>query len=487
MRATEQNSRKGKPGRSEIAEAWRTAIGLQAADGLNASEFLWQVSKRSVNGEISVSEAREGAKCYHFESAANDAGDPEEMEADVVSANIAQILLEGDFELSTGWLLSLHRKMFDGVSESAGVLREQDLQIREWVLGGDSPVFTSVEAIQSSLEQLFDKERRFHYETETTDGIIKHLASLVSELWQICPFAVGNTRVAGVFSLLYLRFLGFEIESGVYAGYSWYFHNALVRANFRNLVKHIAPEPVYLERFFRNLLLGEQWDLRNRYVHVRPAAEWGAQPNRNASISTGQVSVKQDISKRQERGKKRTTKVEEGESPAGVEISTSPVSDTKEQSNTSEEGSSSQNQQISGPETPDRVISVENQAIIPFEVSETASSTVNFDTKPEENSVSGEVDPVENPNILFLAVVIGDRFLSVKEIMEGLGLKGRDNFLKLYLSPAVCAGLVRLLYPMSPRHPRQRYMLTAKGLAFLNSLGPEMTARVQQHLASQRQ
>ena len=95
-------------------------------------------------------------------------------------------------------------------------------------------------------------------------------------------------------------------------------------------------------------------------------------------------------------------------------------------------------------------------------------------------------DNVDNPNIEFLAVVIGDRFLSVKEIMEGLQLKGRDNFLKLYLTPALKSGLVRPLYPKAPRHPRQKYLLSSKGMEFLASIGPGMTARIEQHLAAKK-
>ena len=47
--------------------------------------------------------------------------------------------------------------------------------------------------------------------------------------------------------------------------------------------------------------------------------------------------------------------------------------------------------------------------------------------------------------------------------MERLGLKDRPNFIFLYLTPAITEGYVRMLYPDSPRHPRQRYLLTVKG------------------------
>ena len=54
--------------------------------------------------------------------------------------------------------------------------------------------------------------------------------------------------------------------------------------------------------------------------------------------------------------------------------------------------------------------------------------------------------------------------------MELLELKGRDNFLNQYLNPSLAEGYIKLLYPQSPRHPRQKYLLTIKGLALYNEL-----------------
>jgi hypothetical protein len=76
----------------------------------------------------------------------------------------------------------------------------------------------------------------------------------------------------------------------------------------------------------------------------------------------------------------------------------------------------------------------------------------------------------DNPDIAKLVRVIGEQELSVKEMMNGVGLKGRDNFLSLYLNPAIAEGYVRLLYPDKPRHPRQRYLLTVKGLALYKTV-----------------
>ena len=76
----------------------------------------------------------------------------------------------------------------------------------------------------------------------------------------------------------------------------------------------------------------------------------------------------------------------------------------------------------------------------------------------------------DNPNIQRLLRVVGDQELSVKEMMSGIGLKGRDNFLNLYLNPSISEGYIRLLYPQSPRHPRQKYLLTEKGVALYHEL-----------------
>ena len=60
--------------------------------------------------------------------------------------------------------------------------------------------------------------------------------------------------------------------------------------------------------------------------------------------------------------------------------------------------------------------------------------------------------------------------MSVREIMEDIGLKDRKNVLNLYLNPAIEEGYMRLLFPQSPRHPRQKYLLTVKGLALYNDI-----------------
>ena len=74
-------------------------------------------------------------------------------------------------------------------------------------------------------------------------------------------------------------------------------------------------------------------------------------------------------------------------------------------------------------------------------------------------------------NIKRLIIAIGTDEKSVKEMMEAVGLKNRPNFLEYSLTPAITEGLVKMKYPNSPHHPRQKYMLTVKGLAIYNECG----------------
>lgn len=68
-------------------------------------------------------------------------------------------------------------------------------------------------------------------------------------------------------------------------------------------------------------------------------------------------------------------------------------------------------------------------------------------------------------NIKRLLVAIGTDEKSVKEMMEAVGLKNPPNFLEYSLTPAITEGLVKMKFPNSPHHPRQKYLLTVKGLA----------------------
>ena len=107
--------------------------------------------------------------------------------------------------------------------------------------------------------------------------MIRHFGKFISGIWQIPPFREGNTRTTAVFAIKYLRAMGFSVSNDLFAEYSWYFRNALVRANYRNYARSIEPEFEHLEKFFRNLLLGETNELKNRYLVIAAPEEFTTQ------------------------------------------------------------------------------------------------------------------------------------------------------------------------------------------------------------------
>ena len=362
--------RQGEPGQQEKAGYWQTAIGLQAVDGLKVSNYLQDTARKHIEGEINIDEARELVNQYYITKTAHGANDEDKEEADRVSSNIVKVLSSPTFDFSTGGYQSVHRRVFEGVMKHAGELRTYNITKKEWVLEGDTVLYLNWEDLRRAIDYDLEQERAYSYKGKSHDEMITHLTRFVSGLWQIHAFGEGNTRTTAVFTIQYLRSLGFEVNNDQFARHSWYFRNALVRANYHNVAKGIDYSPVYLERFFRNLLLGEQWHLRNRYLHIHPTKEWSEQPNLASSHKY----------------------------PTSI------------------------------PQVQDKL-------------------------------------HTNNPNIVRLVHVVGEQELSVKEIMEGIGLKDRKNVLNLYLNPAIAEGYVRLLYPQSPRHPRQKYLLTAKGQA----------------------
>ena len=71
-------------------------------------------------------------------------------------------------------------------------------------------------------------------------------------------------------------------------------------------------------------------------------------------------------------------------------------------------------------------------------------------------------------NVTRLVLAIGKEEMSVKSMMEAVGLKNRPNFMDYSLTPAIREGFVCMKYPANPHHPRQRYLLTIKGLMLLD-------------------
>ncbi len=291
--------RQGEPSQKERAENWKTAIGLQAVDGLQPSAYLIDVAKRNIEGEISLDETRKLIDSYYQSKTVRTPKDEDEEEADKVSANIAKILASKTFAFNTNGYVSLHRRIFEGVFKHAGEIRQYDISKKEWVLEGDSVNYLNWEDLRRALDWDIEQEKNFSYKGLTDDEKIEHIAKFISGIWQIHAFREGNTRTTAIFTIQYLRSLGYEVNNEMFAKHSWYFRNALVRANYRNIQKGIDYSPIYLVRFFRNLLLKDSWVLKNRYLHIRPTDDWKEQPRtgtpqvpRKLSSNTPQVPHK---------------------------------------------------------------------------------------------------------------------------------------------------------------------------------------------------
>ena len=362
--------RQGEPQKKERAEAWRVAIGLQAVDGLKTSEYLQDTARRNIEGEITIDEARELVKEYYIKKTTHDDDDADKEEADRASSNISNLLQTDAFTYSVAGLAAIHRAIFEGVFKHAGRFRNYDISKKEWVLRGDSVLYGRWQDLRMAIEYDLGQEHQFDYTGLNKDQMVEHLAKFVSGLWQIHPFGEGNTRTTAIFTIKYLRSQGFSVNNDMFERHSWYFRNALVRANYRNLEKGIGYEPIFLVRFFRNLLLGENHTLKNRYMMIDAPEEW---------------------------------KMPDSE------------------------------------QSPDKLP----------------------DKLPDKFSTNNEY-------VKRLVEVVGHDEVTIKDTLKVLGLKDRESFMKVYLNPALKERFVRMKYPDKPNHPRQRYMLTAKGLALYN-------------------
>lgn len=369
--------RQGEPEKRKRADAWRVAIGLQDVDGLKTSAYLQDTARRNIEGDITIDEAKNLVSQYYIKKTAQDKGDADVEEADKVSANISKLLQTDSFTYSVAGFAAIHKLIFEGVFKHAGRFRDYDITKKEWVLRGDTVLYAHWEDLGMILQYDLDQERQFDYKTLDKNQLVEHIAKFVSGLWQIHPFGEGNTRTTAIFTIKYLRSLGFDVNNDLFEQHSWYFRNALVRANYRNVAKGIEYEPIFLERFFRNLLLGDDNALKNRFMMINPPEEW-KMPETGQALDEYHTSTQQVPSKY----------------PASW----------------------------------------------------------------------GEV----TDNTIKLVETVGFNQMSVKEMLTALELKDRMNFVELFLNPAIADGFIRMLYPGKPRHPRQKYLLTAKGIMLYN-------------------
>lgn len=265
--------RQGEPNKAEKAKLWKTAIGLQEVDGLKPSDYLITTAKQNIEGEISIAEVQYKIDSYYQQNPIPPTENRTE-EADKVAARIAEILSEQTFTFSPVEYLNIHQRLFKEIYADAGKYRQYNISKKEWVLDGETVLYASADNLQKTLEYDFEKEKNFSYKGLNQQEIIEHLAHFIAYLWQIHIFTEGNTRATAIFLIKYLRKLGFRtVNNALFEQHSWYFRNALVRANYENLSKGIHKTQTFLVKFLTYLLAKEPLSddkhlLKNRTMHV---------------------------------------------------------------------------------------------------------------------------------------------------------------------------------------------------------------------------
>jgi fido (protein-threonine AMPylation protein) len=246
----EEYIRQGEPNKKEKAEIWQTAIGLQQVDGLKPSAYLIETAAANIEGDITFDEVKSRIDSYYktLTGGQTAAGDRTE-EADKVSARIAEILSENTFTFSPIEYLNIHKRLFAGIYKFAGKIRDYNITKNEWVLNGKTVLYASSDYIRDTLDYDFTQEKNFHYRGLNKREIVEHIAKFISGLWQIHAFGEGNTRTTAVFAIKYLRTFGFKAENDMFASHSWYFRNALVRANHNDYQNQIFSTQEYLMLF----------------------------------------------------------------------------------------------------------------------------------------------------------------------------------------------------------------------------------------------
>ncbi len=129
----EEYIRQGEPEKVEKSEAWQTAIGLQAVDGLKTSEYLLEIAKDHIDGKIDILTAQKRISGYYEQKNIRIENANETREADIVASRIAALLSEKTFSFSPVEYKEIHRRLFTGVFTNAGEYRNYNITKTEWV------------------------------------------------------------------------------------------------------------------------------------------------------------------------------------------------------------------------------------------------------------------------------------------------------------------------------------------------------------------
>ena len=248
---------------------WDAAIGLQEVDSLKPSKYLKKLSEENVNGEKTIYEVEHELKEYYIEKEKINDINHNELECDLVSTRIVQLLEDEKFELSVNFLRYIHGYLFKDIYDFAGQFRKIDFSKHELILNNDSALYGDCKTLKESLEYDISLERVKNYKEMNIVEVINNITDFSSRIWQTHPFREGNTRTTAIFIIKYLISLGYQVDNTLFKDKSVYFRNALVRSNYFNNEKNVKEDNSYLIKFYENLLLGKNNNLQSKDLIVK--------------------------------------------------------------------------------------------------------------------------------------------------------------------------------------------------------------------------
>lgn len=253
----------------KLKKYWSIGIGLNQVDHLSPSEYLLKLAEDHIEGKLTSSQVDDEIQAYYSNSSES-VDKARTYECDIVSKRILDLLDHEGFVFSPQMLKNIHGYLFQGMEEYCpGEYRKCEIKKKEPVLYGKSVRYGACLSIENNLQYDFSEEKGYRYSYPMSEKDIKRLSNFISHIWQAHPFREGNTRTTAVFTELYLRSMGYDINNEMFESEAIYFRNALVRNNYMDVKYQVYETDEYLTKFFENLINHSQNELVNEELFCK--------------------------------------------------------------------------------------------------------------------------------------------------------------------------------------------------------------------------
>ena len=132
-----------------------------------------------------------------------------------------------DFET----LCDIHKTIFGEIYPWAGKPRTIQIFKEEDILRGKSIQYSHPFYFERELGNLMSLLKDIKRKNYPLDKFISRLAEVISGIWKVHPFREGNTRTTIAFCVLFVRSMGYVVDSEVFKKQSVFVRHALVKCN----------------------------------------------------------------------------------------------------------------------------------------------------------------------------------------------------------------------------------------------------------------